>query len=103
MPLHNILERLFPIRLNRISVAPNDPFKIPLINSLHRPRESSSIPTANTIPKQPLLRIPVHIRQRAKDLCKDARCWAEAGLAVLLHGRVVEHEIGLDQSLGGTM
>lgn len=98
-----MLENPLSICLNRVSMAPNDLLKIPLINSLHRLRESDSIPTANPIPYQPLLRIPLRTRQRAKHLREDARCWAESCLAVLLHGRIVEHEIGLDQGLGWAM
>lgn len=100
MPLHNMLEDALSIGFNHIAMASNNPVKIPLVDILHRVRKPSPVPAANPMPDQPLLAIARGIGQSAEYLGEYPRSGADAGLAVLLGGRVVEDEVGLDHGLG---
>lgn len=101
MPPHNIPEHTLATSLNNISVAGDDPVKIPLIDCCNAPVETWPVIAAHSVPDKTSLSLNLcwasQTSEGAEDLRKDARIRRLLALGVLLDGRSIEDEICLDQ------
>lgn len=100
MPYHHFPEDIFARRLNHITMARNDPIKVPGIYSPYTAGEGITIAPAGYMPDETLLQScrALGILKSAKKLGKQAGGGGFTGLGVLLGSWKVEYKVSLDQS-----
>ena len=82
MPLHDVLENTFATSLYYVSMARNDPLKVPFVDSFHAFCKICPV-LGNAMPDQPLLPVTLRIGDGTEDLGEDPASSTLARLAVL--------------------
>lgn len=104
-PRHHVLKHPLGPRLDNISMARNQPIKVPPIDTLHRLGKRGAVLSRENIPRESSLprRRTINRQQRKHQLCPEAERVTTLGPGVLLVGGQVEEQIGLNDRAGRAM